>query len=90
MYRKVSGGGGGSSIGKEKLATRLRQRGENLSMMTMTDREMVDTELLTYKEDLENQDCLSHMEDLQVNEYLWLLFTLVWSTTLGMYMILSK
>ncbi|XP_047663139.1 calmodulin-binding transcription activator 1 isoform X8 [Tachysurus fulvidraco] len=67
VYRKVSGGGGGSSIGKEKLATRLRQRGENLSMMTMTDREMVDTELLTYKEDLENQDCLSHMEDLQAN-----------------------
>ncbi|TSR39579.1 Calmodulin-binding transcription activator 1 [Bagarius yarrelli] len=67
VYRKVSGGGGGSSIGKEKLATRLRQRGENLSMMTMADREMVETELLTYKEDLENQDCLSHMEDLQAN-----------------------
>ncbi|XP_058266162.1 calmodulin-binding transcription activator 1 isoform X6 [Hemibagrus wyckioides] len=67
VYRKVSGGVGGSSIGKEKLATRLRQRGENISMMTMTDREMVDTELLTYKEDLENQDCLSHMEDLQAN-----------------------
>ncbi|XP_062871783.1 calmodulin-binding transcription activator 1 isoform X4 [Trichomycterus rosablanca] len=67
VYRKVLGGGGGSSMGKEKLAGRLRQRGENLSMMTMTDREMVDTELLSYKEDLENQDCLSHMEDLQAN-----------------------
>lgn len=76
MYRKVPGGGGGSSIGKEKLATRLRQRGENVSMMTMADREMVDTELLTYKEDLENQDCLSHMEDLQVSEDLWFLFPL--------------
>lgn len=90
MYRKVSGGVGGSSIGKEKIATRLRQRGENISMMTMTDREMVDTELLTYKEDLENQDCLSHMEDLQVSQDLRLLFPLVRSTSLQMYMILSE
>lgn len=59
-------------------------------MMTMTDREIVDTELLTYKEDLENQDCLSHMEDLQVSNDLWALFPLVWFTIPGMYMILSK
>lgn len=89
VYRKVSGGSGGSSMGKEKLVTRLRQRGENISMMTMTDREMVDTELLTYKEDLENQDCLSHMEDLQVSKDLWLLFLLVLFTT-SEYMILSN
>ncbi|KAI2649647.1 Calmodulin-binding transcription activator 1 [Labeo rohita] len=56
-----------SSIGKEKLASRLRQRGEPLSMLGMVEREMVDTEILSYKEDLENQDCLSHMEDLQAN-----------------------
>lgn len=68
-------------MGKEKLATRLRQRGENISMMTMTDREMVDTELLTFKEDLENQDCLSHMEDLQVSGDLWLLVPCVRFTT---------
>lgn len=86
VYRKVSGGGGGSSIGKEKLATRLRQRGESIGMMTMTDREMVDTELLTYKEDLENQDCLSHMEDLQVNLDSALFYL---SSSLEMYMILS-
>ncbi|XP_072552423.1 calmodulin-binding transcription activator 1 isoform X1 [Salminus brasiliensis] len=67
VYRKVPGSGGGSSIGKEKLASRLRQRAEPLSMLTMADREMVDTELLSYKADLENQDCLSHMEDLQAN-----------------------
>lgn len=53
--------GGGGGIGKEKLANRLRQRGESLGMLGM-----VDTEMLSYKEDLENQDCLSHMEDLQV------------------------
>ncbi|KAL0158011.1 hypothetical protein M9458_046087, partial [Cirrhinus mrigala] len=45
-----------SSVGKEKLASR---------MLGMVEREMVDTEILSYKEDLENQDCLSHMEDLQ-------------------------
>ncbi|XP_056305699.1 calmodulin-binding transcription activator 1 isoform X11 [Danio aesculapii] len=59
--------GGISSVGKEKLANRLRQRGESLSMLGMVDREMVDTEMLSYKENLENQDCLSHMEDLQAN-----------------------
>ncbi|XP_062396149.1 calmodulin-binding transcription activator 1 [Sardina pilchardus] len=60
------GGGGGVSLGKEKLAGRLRQR-EPLSMLMMTEREMVDTELLSYREDLENQDCLTHMDHLQVN-----------------------
>lgn len=78
-------------MGKEKLATRLRQRGENLSMMTMTDREMVDAELLTYKEDLETQDCLSHMEDLQVSNNLWSFFPLVqFKITPEMYFISSK
>ncbi|XP_031422481.1 calmodulin-binding transcription activator 1 isoform X4 [Clupea harengus] len=60
------GGGGGGSLGKEKLAGRLRQR-EPLSMLMMTEREMVDTELLNYREDLESQDCLTHMDDLQAN-----------------------
>uniref|UniRef100_A0AAY5F143 Calmodulin-binding transcription activator 1 n=1 Tax=Electrophorus electricus TaxID=8005 RepID=A0AAY5F143_ELEEL len=65
VYRKGTGGAG--NAGKEKLGGRLRQRGELLGVLAMTDREMVDTELLSYKEDLENQDCLSHMEDLQVS-----------------------
>lgn len=77
-------------MGKEKLVTRLRQRGENLSMMTMTDREMVDTELLIYKEDLENQDCLSQMEDLQVRPDLWSFYPLVRFTTREMYMLINK
>uniref|UniRef100_A0A8C2E143 Calmodulin-binding transcription activator 1 n=1 Tax=Cyprinus carpio TaxID=7962 RepID=A0A8C2E143_CYPCA len=59
--------GGISGVGKEKLASRLRQRGKSLSMLGMVEREMVDSEILSYKEDLENQDCLSHMEDLQAN-----------------------
>ena len=36
-------------------------------MLMMTEREMVDTELLNYREDLESQDCLTHMDDLQVS-----------------------
>lgn len=60
------GGGGGGSLGKEKLAGRLRQR-EPLSMLMMTERDMVDTELLSYREDLENQDCLTQMDNLQVS-----------------------
>lgn len=66
--REVLRKGGISGVGKEKLASRLRQRGESLSMLGMVEREMVDTEILSYKEDLENQDCISHMEDLQVRE----------------------
>ena len=35
-------------------------------MLVMADREMADAELLSYREDLENQDCLTQMNDLQV------------------------
>lgn len=52
-------------MGKEKLVNRLRQR-EQLGMLVMGDREMADSELLSYREDLENQDCLTQMDDLQV------------------------
>ncbi|KAM3872048.1 calmodulin-binding transcription activator 1 [Diretmus argenteus] len=66
LGRKGLGVGGSSGLGKEKLANRLRQR-EQLGMLVMADREMADTELLSYREDLENQDCLTQMDDLQVN-----------------------
>uniref|UniRef100_A0AAV2M058 Calmodulin-binding transcription activator 1 n=1 Tax=Knipowitschia caucasica TaxID=637954 RepID=A0AAV2M058_KNICA len=64
--RKGQGNSAGSSMGKEKLASRLRQR-EQLGMLVMADKEMADAELLSYREDLENQDCLTQMDDLQVN-----------------------
>lgn len=32
----------------------------------MSESEMADSELLSYREDLENQDCLTQMDDLQV------------------------
>lgn len=66
--RKGSGGSGGSSLGKEKLASRLRQREQLGNMLVMAEREMVDTELFSYREDLENQDCMTQMDDLQVSE----------------------
>ncbi|XP_014898948.1 calmodulin-binding transcription activator 1 isoform X1 [Poecilia latipinna] len=66
MGKKALGISGGSSLGKEKLVNRLRQR-EQLGMLVMADREMADSELLSYREDLENQDCLTQMDDLQVN-----------------------
>ncbi|XP_053705432.1 calmodulin-binding transcription activator 1 isoform X5 [Synchiropus splendidus] len=66
LGRKGLGGSATSSLGKEKLVNRLRQR-EQLGMLVMADREMADAELLSYREDLENQDCLTQMDDLQVN-----------------------
>lgn len=67
LGRKAPGVGGGSSLGKEKLMTRLRQR-EQLGMLVMADRDMADAELLSYRDDLENQDCLTQMDDLQVRK----------------------
>ncbi|TNN74847.1 Calmodulin-binding transcription activator 1 [Liparis tanakae] len=66
MGRKALGVSGSSSLGKEKLGNRLRQR-EQLGMLVIADREMADAELLSYREDLENQDCLTQMDDLQAN-----------------------
>lgn len=66
LGRKAVGGSGSGSLGKEKLVSRLRQR-DQLGMLVMADREMTDAELLSYREDLENQDCLTQMDDLQVS-----------------------
>ncbi|XP_055747744.1 calmodulin-binding transcription activator 1-like isoform X9 [Salvelinus fontinalis] len=67
LGRKGSGDSGGSSLGKEKLASRLRQREQLGNMLVMAEREMVDTELFSYREDLENQDCMTQMDNLQDN-----------------------
>ncbi|XP_037540703.1 calmodulin-binding transcription activator 1 isoform X3 [Nematolebias whitei] len=66
LGRKSLGMSGSSSLAKEKLVNRLRQR-EQLGMLVMADREMANSELLSYREDLENQDCFTQMDDLQVN-----------------------
>ncbi|KAL4658567.1 calmodulin-binding transcription activator 1-like isoform X1 [Arapaima gigas] len=63
---KKAAGGGSGSLAKEKLASRLRSR-EPLSLLMVSEREVADGDLLVYREDLENQDCLAHMDSLQVN-----------------------
>nr|XP_046200116.1 calmodulin-binding transcription activator 1-like isoform X4 [Oncorhynchus gorbuscha] len=67
LGRKGSGDSGGSSLGKEKLASRLRQREQLGNMLVMAEREMVDTELFSYREHLENRDCMTQMDNLQDN-----------------------
>ncbi|XP_077453988.1 calmodulin-binding transcription activator 1 isoform X4 [Stigmatopora argus] len=64
--RKGPGVGGSGSLGKEKLVARLRQR-EQLGMLVMADRNMAEAEMLSYRDDLENHDCLAQMDDLQAN-----------------------
>ncbi|XP_069096311.1 calmodulin-binding transcription activator 1 isoform X2 [Pleurodeles waltl] len=55
-----------SGLGKEAVAHRLRQR-EQMNMLMMSERDIVDEELLSYRENAESDDCLQHMDDLQVN-----------------------
>ncbi|XP_018407918.1 PREDICTED: calmodulin-binding transcription activator 1 isoform X1 [Nanorana parkeri] len=52
--------------GKDVVGHRLR-RSEQMNVLMMSEREMVDADLLSYRENMENEDCLQHMDDLQVN-----------------------
>eukprot|EP00062_Callorhinchus_milii_P016585 gi/632968146/ref/XP_007900367.1/ PREDICTED: calmodulin-binding transcription activator 1 [Callorhinchus milii] len=58
--KKVSGLSAGS------IAHRLRQK-QDISVLMLTEREIANAQLLAYKENLENEHCLQHMDDLQVN-----------------------
>lgn len=53
-------------LGKDTVAHRLRQR-EQMNVLMMADREMVDAELLSYRDNAGDEDCLHQMDDLQVN-----------------------
>ncbi|XP_030041962.1 calmodulin-binding transcription activator 1 [Microcaecilia unicolor] len=55
-----------SGLGKDSVAHRLRSR-EQMSVLMMSDREIMDAELLSYREHVENEDCIQHMDELQVN-----------------------
>ncbi|KAM4650652.1 calmodulin-binding transcription activator 1 isoform 2-T2 [Discoglossus pictus] len=55
-----------SGLGKDTAGHRLRPR-EQMNVLMMSEREMVDAEILTYRDNMENDDCLQHMDDLQVN-----------------------
>ncbi|XP_053308551.1 calmodulin-binding transcription activator 1 [Spea bombifrons] len=63
---QLTGATKASGLGKDIAAHRLHQR-EQMNVLMMAEREIVDTELLSYRENMENEDCLQHMDDLQVN-----------------------
>ncbi|XP_069804800.1 calmodulin-binding transcription activator 1 [Dendropsophus ebraccatus] len=63
---QVTGTSKAVGMGKDVVGHRLRQR-EQMSVLMMSEREMVDADLLSYRENMENEDCLQHMDDLQVN-----------------------
>ncbi|XP_075293703.1 calmodulin-binding transcription activator 1 isoform X1 [Opisthocomus hoazin] len=63
---QVAGTQKGAAMGKDTVAHRLRQRGQ-MNVLMMADREMVDAELLSYRDNAGDEDCLHHMDDLQVN-----------------------
>ncbi|XP_066493573.1 calmodulin-binding transcription activator 1-like [Tiliqua scincoides] len=62
---QVSGSPKGLVLGKDSGAQRLHQR-EQMSVLMMADREMGDTELLSFRDSTESEDCLHHVDDLQV------------------------
>ncbi|XP_057266197.1 calmodulin-binding transcription activator 1 isoform X1 [Pezoporus wallicus] len=63
---QVAGSQKGAVLGKDTVAHRLRQR-EQMNVLMMADREMVDAELLSYRDNAGDEDCLHQMDDLQVN-----------------------
>nr|XP_014342828.1 PREDICTED: calmodulin-binding transcription activator 1 [Latimeria chalumnae] len=56
----------GSGLVKESVGYRSRQR-EQIGVLMMAEREMVDVELLSYKQNMENEDCMQQLSDLQAN-----------------------
>ncbi|XP_061458014.1 calmodulin-binding transcription activator 1 isoform X2 [Rhineura floridana] len=55
----------GLALGKDTGAQRLHQR-EQMSVLMMAEREAVDTELLSFQDSTGSEECLHHMDDLQV------------------------
>lgn len=63
---QMTGSPKGLVLGKDLGAQRLRQQ-EQMSMLMMADREMAEAELLSFRNSSESEDCLHHMDDLQVS-----------------------
>ncbi|XP_075461128.1 calmodulin-binding transcription activator 1 isoform X8 [Ascaphus truei] len=63
---QLTGASKAPGLGKDIVGHRLRQR-DQMNVLMMSEREMVDAEILSYRENMENEDCLQHMDDLQVN-----------------------
>ncbi|XP_053256445.1 calmodulin-binding transcription activator 1 isoform X6 [Podarcis raffonei] len=62
---QVAGSPKGLALGKDSGAQRLHPR-EQMSVLMMAEREAADAELLSFRDGTESEDCLHHMDDLQV------------------------
>ncbi|KAG8434210.1 hypothetical protein GDO86_012544, partial [Hymenochirus boettgeri] len=63
---QLTGTSKASGLGKDIVSHKLHQR-EQMNVLMMSEREIVESDLLSYRENLENDDCIQHMDDLQVN-----------------------
>ncbi|XP_034810372.1 calmodulin-binding transcription activator 1 isoform X11 [Pan paniscus] len=63
---QVTGNPKGTSVGKEAAPSQVRPR-EPMSVLMMANREVVNTELGSYRGSAENEECGQPMDDIQVN-----------------------
>nr|XP_055239482.1 calmodulin-binding transcription activator 1 isoform X9 [Gorilla gorilla gorilla] len=63
---QVTGNPKGTSVGKEAAPSQVRPR-EPMSVLMMANREVVNTELGSYRDSAENEECGQPMDDIQVN-----------------------
>ncbi|XP_042637118.1 calmodulin-binding transcription activator 1 [Orycteropus afer afer] len=63
---QVTGNPKGTSVGKDATPSQVRPR-EPMSVLMMANREMVNTEMGSYRDSAENEECSQPMDDIQVN-----------------------
>ncbi|XP_032969322.1 calmodulin-binding transcription activator 1 isoform X15 [Rhinolophus ferrumequinum] len=63
---QVTGNPKGTSVGKEAAPSQVRPR-EPMSVLMMANREVVNTEMGSYRGSADNEDCPQPMDDIQVN-----------------------
>ncbi|XP_065739052.1 calmodulin-binding transcription activator 1 isoform X1 [Phocoena phocoena] len=63
---QVTGNPKGTSVGKDATPSQVRPR-EPMSVLMMANREVVNTELGSYRDSAESEECSQPMDDIQVN-----------------------
>ncbi|XP_024605711.1 calmodulin-binding transcription activator 1 isoform X1 [Neophocaena asiaeorientalis asiaeorientalis] len=63
---QVTGNPKGTSVGKDATPSQVRPR-EPMSVLMMANREVVNTELGSYRDSAESKECSQPMDDIQVN-----------------------
>nr|XP_040143801.1 calmodulin-binding transcription activator 1 isoform X12 [Ictidomys tridecemlineatus] len=63
---QVTGNPKGTSVGKDTAPSQVRPR-EPMSVLMMANREVVNTEMGSYRDSAENEECSQPMDDIQVN-----------------------